>query len=279
MEVAGLPGVKSHRREMVSKMIVGMGEAMGELEGGQEGLRVLTCVLQKVRDGGDLEEEDNGYYSSSDDEGPVTGEMAARGVGEAGCVVIEDSIWNKLVPRDLLKVYEKAQRERRSQATDRASTGRRGPVDSMLESLRVDTGGLHPTSAPPTARMFLTYRNKLKCRAILDARQVNSSESRRPPKFRLPALEGIRRWMGDAKRNRGGGECSWLSSTFKMHIGASGPPPCGGKSLWWRVVRGDDSDMHDRRSGGATALPSANGSSWRWCGECFPGGEFGVGCI
>ena len=75
----------------------------------------------------------------------------------------------------------------------------------MLESLRVDTGGLHLTSAPPTARMFLTYKNKLKCRAILDARQVNSSDPRRPPKFRLPALEGIRRWMGDAKRNGGGG--------------------------------------------------------------------------
>ena len=107
-------------------MIVGMGEAMGELEGGEEGLRVLTCVLQKVRDGGDLEEEDDGYYSSSDDEGPVTGEMAARGAGEAGRVVIADSIWNKLVPRDLLKVYEKARRERRSQTTDRASAGRRG---------------------------------------------------------------------------------------------------------------------------------------------------------
>ena len=126
-------------------------------------------------------------------------------MGEAGCVVIADSIWNKLVPRDLLKVYQKAQRERRSQTTDRASAGRRGPVDSMLESLRVDTGGLHLTSAPPTARMFLTYKNKLKCRAILDARQVNSSDPRRPPKFRPPALEGIRRWMGDAKRNRGVG--------------------------------------------------------------------------
>ena len=51
-EVAGLPGVKSHRQEMVRKMIVGMGEAMGGLEGSDEGLRVLTSVLHKVRDGG-----------------------------------------------------------------------------------------------------------------------------------------------------------------------------------------------------------------------------------
>ena len=269
---------------MVRKMIVGMGEAMGEPEGGEEGLRVLTSVLQKVRDRGDLEEEDDGYFRSSDDEGPVTGEMAARGVGEAGCVVVADSIWNKLVPRDLLKVFEKTKRERRSRATDRASAGRRGPVDSMLQSLRVDTGGLHLTSALPNARILLTYKNKLKCRAILDTGQVNSSDPRRPPKFRLPALEGIRRWMGDAKRNRAGGggggaECSLLSSIYRMCIGASGSPPCGGKSLWWRVVQAEGSDMPDCRSDGATALPSANGLSRRLCGGCFPGGEFGVGCI
>ena len=93
-------GVKSHRREMVQKMIVRMGEAMSSLHGGDEGLKVLTDVLQRVRDGGDLEEEDDGYYtvlgSSSDEEGAVTAETAARGVGEAGCVVVVDSIWNRL---------------------------------------------------------------------------------------------------------------------------------------------------------------------------------------
>ena len=109
---------------------------------------------------GDLEEEDDGYYSSSNDEGPVTAEMAARGVGEAGCVVVADSIWNRLVPRDLQSVYEKAQRDRRNATNSQCTPGRRGPVDSMLEPLRVDTGGLHLTSAPPTARMFLTYKNK-----------------------------------------------------------------------------------------------------------------------
>ena len=70
---------------------------------------------------------------------------------------------------------------------------KRGPVDSMLESLRVDMGRLNLTSAPPPTPMFLTYKNKLKCRAILDARRVNSSDPRQPPKFCVPALEGIRR--------------------------------------------------------------------------------------
>ena len=168
-------------------MIVGMGEAMSSLQGGEEGLQVLTSVLQRVWDGCDLDEEDDGYYSSSDEEGPVTAEMAARGVGEAGCVVIANSIWNKLVPRDLLRVYKQTRQDRGAEATPLAKRGR---VDSMLESLRVDTGGLHLTSPSPTARMFLTYKNKLKCRAILDAWRVNFSDPRKPLKFRLPALDG-----------------------------------------------------------------------------------------
>ena len=207
-EVAAMRGVKFNRQEMVKNMIVGMGEAIRSLQGGDEGLLVLTEVLRCVMDGGDLEEEDDGYYSSSDDEGPVTAEMAARGVGEAGCVVVADSIWNRLVPRDLLQVYSAAQRERGEETT---APAKRGPVDSMLKSLRVDTGGLHVTSAPPTARMFLTYKNKLKCRAILDARRVNARDPRKPPKFRLPALESIRRWMGDARRNRQGGGRVYLA--------------------------------------------------------------------
>ena len=224
-EVADMRGVKSHRKEMVRKMIVGMGEAMNSLQGGEEGLRVLTSVLQRVRDGGDLDEEEDSYYSSSDEEGPVMAEMAAR--GEAGCVVVADSIWNKLVPSDLLRVYERARRDRGAEASPPAKRGR---VNSMLESLRVDTGGLHLTFAPPTARMFLTYKNKLKCRAILDARWVNSSDPRKPPKFRLPALEGIKRWMGDAPRNRGGGRVFLTKLDLQNAYWSIRLPP-----LWRRV--------------------------------------------
>ena len=50
---------------------------------------MLTSVLTKVRDGGDLDNEDDGCDSSSSskEEGEVTAEMAERGVGEAGRVV------------------------------------------------------------------------------------------------------------------------------------------------------------------------------------------------
>ena len=53
-QVSLLPGVKCHRREMVHKMILGMGDAMCGLEGGDEGLRVLSSTLGRVVEGGGL---------------------------------------------------------------------------------------------------------------------------------------------------------------------------------------------------------------------------------
>ena len=73
---------------MVYKMIMGMADAMQLLKRGDEGLRTLHSVLSRLREGGGLEEEDDGYYSSSNEEGTVTAEMAERGVGEVGCVVV-----------------------------------------------------------------------------------------------------------------------------------------------------------------------------------------------
>ena len=199
-------GVKVHRQEMVRNLITGMGEAVLRLECGEEGLDTLCSVLTKVGEG-DLDEEDDGYYSSSDEEGVVTEEMAARGVGEAGCVTVSDKIWNSLVPRDLLGVYRRQLRED-SAGVEKSQGGRPGPVDAMLESLRTETKGLRRTKRPETAKMFLTWKNALKCRAILDARGVNASDPRKPPKFRLPGLEAIRHWMGRARPRRvGGGRC------------------------------------------------------------------------
>ena len=107
-QVSLLRRVKYHRRDMVHKMILGTGDAMCGLEGGDEGLRVLSSTVSRVVDGGDLDEEEDGYYSSSDEEGEVTDAMAAGGVGEVGRVVVSPSIWNKIVPPDLLKVYKRA---------------------------------------------------------------------------------------------------------------------------------------------------------------------------
>ena len=217
--ISEMRGVKVHRQEMVRNLITGMGEAVLRLKCGEEGLDTLCSVLTKVGEG-DLEEEDDGYCSSSDEEGEVTEEMAALWVGEAGFLTVSDKIWNSLVPRDLLGVYRRQLREG-STGVEKSHGGRPGPVDAMLESLRTEIKGLHRTKRPETAKMFLTWKNALKCRAILDARRVNTSDPRKPPKFRLPGLEAIRHCMGRARprRARGGGQVPGFS-------GETGPAKC-----------------------------------------------------
>ena len=81
--ISEMRGVKVHRQEMVRNLITGMGEAVLRLECGEEGLDTLCSVLTKVGEG-DLDEEDDGYYGSSDEEGLVTEDMAARGWGKRG---------------------------------------------------------------------------------------------------------------------------------------------------------------------------------------------------
>ena len=89
---------------------------------------------------------------------------------------MSESIWNRLVPGDLLRVYKREQKARRVGGNSSENSGVSGPVDSMMEALRVSTGGLHRTQSHPTCRMFLTWKNELKCRAILNARKVNEGD-------------------------------------------------------------------------------------------------------
>ena len=146
--ISEMRGVKVHRQEMVRNLITETGEAVLRLDRGEGGLDMLCSVLTKVGEG-DLDEEDDGYYSSSDEKGVVTEEMAARGVGEAGCVTVSDKIWNSLVPRDLSGVYLRQLRED-SAAVEKSRGGRPGPVDAMLESLITETKGLRRTKRPET---------------------------------------------------------------------------------------------------------------------------------
>ena len=64
-DVSEMKGIKVHRREMVRKMILGMAEAMQHIAKGEDGLKTLSCVPTRVRDGGNIDDEDHGYYSSN----------------------------------------------------------------------------------------------------------------------------------------------------------------------------------------------------------------------
>ena len=118
----------------------------------------------------------------------------------------------------------------------------------------------------PIARMFLTRKNTLRCKVILDARDMNESHPRRPPRFRVPALEEFRRWMGDAKHCRPSvrgakifvAKLDLQSAYWSIHL-----PPA-----WRRVfVVASHSSRRFRmrvcRSGGVTARRSASDLSWQ----------------
>ena len=91
-EVAGLQGVRPRDRGVVFRAIARMGEELGQFSRGEQGIRSLcgslTAILRKGLD----EDEEEGYYSSTEDESEVGEEMARRGLSEAGSVTIADSI-------------------------------------------------------------------------------------------------------------------------------------------------------------------------------------------
>ena len=237
-EISRMRGIEKGRWGIVQAMLEGMGKAPSKLGGGDEGERVLLAVLAKVRDGGDLEGDEEGYYSSSEEEGEITGEMAARGVGEAGDIRVANSLWSRLVPRDLLGVYRNGVK------------GRWGGKSGCTEHRRLWThAGVaahnHERLEANRAKMFLKWKNSEKCRAILDATPVHRMDPRKSPKSQLPALEGLRGWFGKCRRSqgRGGRGRVYMAKLDLQNVFWSIKLPREWQSLF--MVRG--------RGGGATA--------------------------
>ena len=91
-------------------------------------------------------------------------------------------------PADLLGIYHKAFRtERFPLPPSRSPTNLR----HMLNSVRLDTNGLRITSSPAIATAFLCYKNKTKCRLLLNATKINAIDDRRPPRIELPSLQHL----------------------------------------------------------------------------------------
>ena len=108
---------------------------------------------------------DEGYFSSSEEEGEVTEKMAAKGLGEAGSVSIRISIWRKCIPDDLLGKYKRFIRESNPPDPPRPAT--EATLTTMFESVRVQTGGAKHTTKRPSVSAFLKCKDATKCRLIL----------------------------------------------------------------------------------------------------------------
>ena len=94
---------------------VGQNLSLRSFHNGEEGLAAVAATLHAVVDRGLEEGEEDGYYST-EEEDEVEEQTAARGLGEAGHVHVADSIWNHCVPRDLLKKYKRHMRTERGRS-------------------------------------------------------------------------------------------------------------------------------------------------------------------
>ena len=104
-------------------------------------------------------------------------DTAARGLGEAGHVQIAHSIWNRCVPRDLLKKYKRRKRDERGANRGKAVKA----LGAMLEAVRLTTKGIKRTKRGRTVSVFLRPKNKEKCRRILNPKKLHAADNRRPP--------------------------------------------------------------------------------------------------
>ena len=168
------------------RAFVGGSGALGRL---QEALGIVAAQ------GLDGEDQDN-YYEPRQ-RGTVDEATASKGLGESGSVEVAKSLWNKMVPSDLLrnyKAYIKTGGARDGQRPHRDP----GPLAAMLESIRVTTRGAKRTSRRPTTSCFLIPKNEEKCRFIMDP-ILNAVDPRRPRSFRLPTLEGLGRRLASGR--------------------------------------------------------------------------------
>ena len=108
-------------------------------------------------------------------------------------MTIAASIWNRCVPSDLLAKYRRHLRKQRVADIGR---GRRAKVlGCMFEDVRVTTRGVRRTRRKATTTVFLRPKTVEKCRLLLNPEEVHAADKRRPPRFRLPRLEGLGLWM------------------------------------------------------------------------------------
>ena len=151
-------------------------------------------------------------YSSTEDESEVGEETARRGLGAAGSVTIADSIWDRCVPWDLLPRYRR--HLRRMRVADNRRGNKAKVLGCMMEDVRETTRWFKHTWRLATTTAFLRPKSKDKCRQLLNPEDVHEADDRRPPRFRLPHLEGLGHWMARRRGRRRGRRTVYLAKSI-----------------------------------------------------------------
>ena len=88
-------------------------------------------------------------------------------------------------------------------------------LGKMLQAVRVNASSFRSTSRPPTATAFLQYKNKTKCRLLLNARAINAADRRSPPWISLPSLRDFSDRLG-----KPGGKGLWMAKLDLTNAGS-----------------------------------------------------------
>ena len=107
-------------------------------------------MVANICNDGEVDEYEEGCYSEYEDEGEISKAMASKRVRGAGNVTVGETLWEKLVPRDLLRNYE-----HQLKGTLEAKASGQGAVDDMLHALRVEMLGLRRTRHGAMTHLFL----------------------------------------------------------------------------------------------------------------------------
>ena len=184
----------------------------------------------------------------------VAEEMARAVLGKAGRVSVARSIWKKCVPVDLLDVSLRAFRS----SSDFPTPNSRSPskLRKMMNSVRLDASGLRITGRPASATAFLRYKNKTKCRLLLNATKINAIDDRRPPQIKLPSLQLLADRLA-----RPAGKRLWMAKLDQPT--PTSPSDCQGRGegcLWCGCTERDGGTPASRLAG-STHLRSVS----VWC--------------
>ena len=189
---------------MVAAALQHMALALLGLRGSARALVLLRGLLNTILQSG-LFCESDGYYDylleghEPGHHARVIAEIVGKGLAEAGAVHIAHSIWRRLVPSNLRKQYTKCTREAQQ---PHFAPHSRHTVRRMLQSVRVDTGGMRHTKTRVSSSVFLPYKNAKKCGLLLNAVRINASDHRAPKAVRLPTLSHLAHTIKGSKYGR-----------------------------------------------------------------------------
>ena len=159
-----------------------MGRLAAEIKP-QRGVDKLRNDLSTISQEG-LSQASNESYYDPDDTEPVSMELKGRGVGEVRNVTVASTLWDKNVPKNLLRIYTAWDRK----FARGIPTVEYLAVQTILDGIR-EAGPLKRCHDEHGTRVI--PKSSQKCSVIFACVGINKADGRKPTRFKLPQKERV----------------------------------------------------------------------------------------